>query len=494
MMVSPFHAYRKSACDNALIRTLKIVIFSFLPHIYLISLWLNESLSHFLWQMCSYDSHNYVRSNPAACNFIWLTRVSCIVLLLFIYGIILCLLHMMPYKEKEKIPARLKIMNGGRKILRLCFWGILLQFLFYLFQIPHYFLAFLNGNTVWHIALDGILTFFFFYLLILNGSIRILCTCRSLGVWKRVLFICWMGIPIMHLLPLKYLSKRAKIEYDAEYLRFENHKVRDGAMLCAARYPIVLLHGIGFRDLQYFNYWGRIPKELVRNGALIYYGHQEAWGTIEANAQAIKETIQKVMDENHCDKVNIIAHSKGGLDARYLISGLHMEDSVASLTTMSTPHRGSELLNILNKLPDGIYHLIASMFDHTYRKLGDKNPDCYHASKQLSCEYCKEFNEKYPDSPKVYYQSYASVLKHTFGDNLLSLPNLLMFFAGASRNDGLVTEESAKWGCFKKTFVSTGRRGISHGDMIDLKREDYKGFDVIEAYVEIVSQLKEMGY
>ena len=173
-------------------------------------------------------------------------------------------------------------------------------------------------------------------------------------------------------------------------------------MLCASRYPVIMLHGIGFRDLQYFNYWGRIPKELVRNGAIVYYGHQEAWGTIENNAAIIKETIHKVLEENHCDKVNIIAHSKGGLDARYLISGLHMEDQVASLTTISTPHRGSELLNILNKLPDSIYRMVSSLFDLTYRRMGDQHPDCYHASKQLSSEFCQEFNEKYPDSPKVY--------------------------------------------------------------------------------------------
>ncbi|MDE7285913.1 MAG: triacylglycerol lipase, partial [Lachnospiraceae bacterium] len=100
----------------------------------------------------------------------------------------------------------------------------------------------------------------------------------------------------------------------------------------------------------------------------------------------------------------------------------------------------------------------------------------------------------YKDSPRVYYQSYASYVKHTLGDNLLSIPNLLMFLAGAPKNDGLVSIESAQWGHFKKTFVSTGRRGISHGDMIDLKREDYKGFDVIEAYIQIVSELKNSGY
>ena len=57
-----------------------------------------------------------------------------------------------------------------------------------------------------------------------------------------------------------------------------------------------------------------------------------------------------------------------------------------------------------------------------------------------------------------------------------------------------MTVDSAVWGNFRETFISSGRRGISHGDMIDLKREDYRGFDVLEAYVKIVSQLKEMGF
>lgn len=76
----------------------------------------------------------------------------------------------------------------------------------------------------------------------------------------------------------------------------------------------------------------------------------------------------------------------------------------------------------------------------------------------------------------------------------MSIPNLIMFFTGAPKNDGLVSIESAKWGHFKTVFASSGRRGISHGDMIDLKREDYKGFDVIEAYIRIVSELKNLGF
>lgn len=426
-------------------------------------------------------------------------RVLLILPLVLIYMITCTVIHIMPFGLRQLSSFRLKVLQGGRYLLRFCFWGFGIQLAFYLLMEVlngwDFMTDFRDTETgIILILIDLIFCCVHFFLFLLNACIRILSTCRRLGVVKRLLIILWMWIPVLNLFLLRYLGRKAREEMDQEICRFENRKERSGQMICATRYPLVLLHGIGFRDLQYFNYWGRIPKELAANGAVVYYGHQEAWGTIEANAQAIKTTIEQVMEENHCDKVNIIAHSKGGLDARYLISGLHMEEHVASLTTMSTPHRGSELLNLLNKLPDGIYRFIASLFDANYRKLGDTAPDCYHASKQLSAAFCQEFNEKYPDSPKVYYQSYASVVKSALGDSLLSIPNLLMFLAGASQNDGLVTVESAKWGNFKETFVSTGRRGISHGDMIDLKREDYKGFDVIEAYVKIVEELKEMGY
>ena len=63
-----------------------------------------------------------------------------------------------------------------------------------------------------------------------------------------------------------------------------------------------------------------------------------------------------------------------------------------------------------------------------------------------------------------------------------------------SANDGLVSVESMKWGNnFIYPEASEGR-GISHGDMIDLNRENISGFDVREFYVKLVHDLKEMGF
>ena len=68
---------------------------------------------------------------------------------------------------------------------------------------------------------------------------------------------------------------------------------------------------------------------------------------------------------------------------------------------------------------------------------------------------------------------------------------LVKFFDGS--NDGLVSESSFPWGERFTLVTPKGKRGISHGDMIDLNRENIPGFDVREFYVELVKELKDRG-
>ena len=69
--------------------------------------------------------------------------------------------------------------------------------------------------------------------------------------------------------------------------------------------------------------------------------------------------------------------------------------------------------------------------------------------------------------------------------------NLVKHFDG--KNDGLVGEKSFPFGEDYTYLENKGPRGISHGDMIDLNRENIDGFDVREFYVNLVSKLKEKG-
>lgn len=94
----------------------------------------------------------------------------------------------------------------------------------------------------------------------------------------------------------------------------------------------------------------------------------------------------------------------------------------------------------------------------------------------------------------VYYQSVGSKLNHSYGGKfpLNFSYHLVNYFDGA--NDGLVGEKSFAWGANAKFLTVRGKRGISHGDVIDLNRENIDEFDVREFYVHLVNQLKEMGF
>ena len=402
-------------------------------------------------------------------------------------------LHFYPFRYNESGSPRLGILYGGRLLIKSSVLGMVLQLFYYiLFFQTKWFPIPLHDTKV--VVFDTIYTFCFLYLFILNGTLRILFTCKRLGIVKRFLICINMWIPILNLIFLHYMCRLTKDEYDLAVFRNTMTEIRKDSNICATKYPIIFVHGIGFRDLKYFNYWGRIPRELKKNGSIVYYGHQKAWGTIEENASILVATIEKALEETGASKVNIIAHSKGGLDSRYAISHLHMADKVASLTTISTPHRGSKLIDVLNHLPDFLYRFIAGIINRSAQQIGDEHPDCYHSSKQLAPSYLNTFNEENKDAPNVYYQSYASTMKNLFSHTLLAIPYLVMCMVDSKYNDGLVTIESAKWGNFKGTFQNKRNRGISHGDMIDLKREDYSGFDVIESYIRIVEELKKLGY
>lgn len=269
---------------------------------------------------------------------------------------------------------------------------------------------------------------------------------------------------------------------------------------CKTKYPIVMIHGVGFRDRKHLNYWGRIPDALNRNGALLFYGEQDSHGSIESNALQLKSQIEKILRITGSDKVNLIAHSKGGLDARYLISELNMAEYIASLTTLSTPHRGSATVDWLLSLPRVLVKIASHLANIWYRLLGDKTPDSYKLFHQLTTDYSTDFNNRITDRENVYYQSYAFIMHSALSDIVMLLPYLFVYkIEGIS--DGLVTPASATWGEFQGVITSTTRRGISHCDEVDMRRRPFTskvGYgtvsDIVSFYVRLVTELKQRGY
>ncbi len=260
------------------------------------------------------------------------------------------------------------------------------------------------------------------------------------------------------------------------------------------KFPVMLIHGAAFRDdIKLFNYWGRIPRALQVLGGDIYYSGQDAWGSIEANAETIKKNVLEVLSRTGSEKINLIAHSKGGLEARYMISSLEMGVHVASLTTISTPHHGSKLIDLVYNLPAFLFKFISFIVNLFFKILGDKNPDFYTACRQLSSIYSREFNKKNKDDPGVFYQSYAARMKNPFSDILYFLPYLAVKIAEGD-NDGLVAVASARHGEYKGIIEGKGIRGVSHADVIDLRRLNNRSFNILQLYTKIFEDLSERGF
>ena len=63
-----------------------------------------------------------------------------------------------------------------------------------------------------------------------------------------------------------------------------------------------------------------MPKELEKNGAVIYYGNHPSAASVADSAEELAVRIKQIVEESGCGKINIIAHSKGVLDCRYAVS------------------------------------------------------------------------------------------------------------------------------------------------------------------------------
>ena len=265
------------------------------------------------------------------------------------------------------------------------------------------------------------------------------------------------------------------------------------------KYPVLMVHGMGFRDHKHLNYWGRIPARLEAAGCQIFYGNQDSSGTAESNAEMLAVRVKEILSETGAPKLNVIAHSKGGLDIRCAIAKYGLGEKIASVTTISTPHHGSVTVDKLLKLPDFLVRLVAKCTDVAFRILGDKKPDTYKVFKLFTTDEARRFNEKYPDADGTYYQSYAFVMSSPFSDIFMWFPSLVVWMVEGA-NDGLLTPASVKWGNFRGIIRSNNRRGISHCDEVDLRRcrlNRKKGdgvSDITDFYEGVVKELAEMGY
>jgi triacylglycerol lipase len=279
---------------------------------------------------------------------------------------------------------------------------------------------------------------------------------------------------------------------------------------CSTRWPLFLVHGVAVRRAEKLAYWGRIPEVLHAHGASVYISDQDAWGRFENNAFQLRRELFEVLEHSGADRVNIIAHSKGGLDSRMLAAIPDVTEHIASITTLSTPHGGLRTLNPAARLPDLVKRIISTPVDIIIILFGDENPGFASVIDDLSEYSMVAFNQIYTQPKDIHIQSFTTVQRRIINDPaFMWISPLVSMIDG--ENDGIVPIWSSKYGEYQGVVDETGKWGLSHTDIIDrslfyLFASEFgityqrkrslgrDGFDVLGWWIDMVADLKEKGF
>jgi triacylglycerol lipase len=233
------------------------------------------------------------------------------------------------------------------------------------------------------------------------------------------------------------------------------------------KYPIVLCHGMaGFDSLfGVLDYFHGIESALKSGGAEVYVTQVPAFSSTEARGEALLEQVEEILAISGHKKVNLIGHSHGGLDIRYVASV--RPDMVASVTSVGSPHHGAELADFLrdNLNEGGFGEAVLSTFANSLGTLlgllsgTTSEQDSVAGLESLTTAGLDEYNAKYPAGlPSVWcgngqkqvngiqYYSWSGTGVITNVLDTVDYPLGLAALVYDEKNDGLVGKCSSHLG------------------------------------------------
>lgn len=258
------------------------------------------------------------------------------------------------------------------------------------------------------------------------------------------------------------------------------------------KYPIVLVHGLAMKDTFFMKSFGRIDRILRIQGHTVYKSGVDAVGSVETNAAQLKSEIETIVTETGAEKVNIIAHSKGGLDAKYMIEHLGMAEKVASLTTLCTPHQGSPVANFVLKFPRFAVKYVAFWVNSFFRVFGDKHPDSFTACEELQRTEKIEEETARPIR-SVFCQSFSATFRpgEKYADFVTRVPLMISRWMEKGRaSDGMVPRDSAIFGTYRGDCLDGS---LSHTEIVDFMVRDKKRDQIFAFYSALCEELVQAG-
>jgi triacylglycerol lipase len=179
---------------------------------------------------------------------------------------------------------------------------------------------------------------------------------------------------------------------------------------------LIFVHGIlGFARRFGIDYFRDLPGRYRSQGALVMVPELDPTQGVAFRGAQLRDQIEAAVVAGTIDasqKTHIIAHSLGGLDSRYILSPANpnpLQVPIRSLTTISTPHRGSPVADaiddpgVLLPFPHLPFVPTTDLLGPALSALGIS----LNGLRDLTTSICGAFSAKYVDNPNVAYFSSA---------------------------------------------------------------------------------------
>lgn len=105
--------------------------------------------------------------------------------------------------------------------------------------------------------------------------------------------------------------------------------------------PVLLVHGLG-EDASMWKKWEEmLTKDGIQYHTITFQESDDKCGTALSHAVELGKRVDEILRSSSSGQVNIVGHSKGGIDARvYLANGTQ---SVANLIMIGSPNNGTPM-------------------------------------------------------------------------------------------------------------------------------------------------------
>jgi triacylglycerol lipase len=238
-------------------------------------------------------------------------------------------------------------------------------------------------------------------------------------------------------------------------------------------YPIVLAHGFaGWASIGPIEYFYQVPEALRADGHEVFVSAVDPFNDSYVRGAELLAFVKTVLAQTGAAKVDIIAHSQGGLDARWVANAF--PEGVAAIVTLATPHQGTAVADAAVSGVGGpaVMAALEALLGGSAPD-GGEVPEGFLASiQQLTSAGAAEFNQNVPDAAGVAYYSIAgrsnfqpggpacqtnepgfiskwdAYLDPTGPEFVATAPILASNLFAPTPNDGLVAVPSAHWGTF----------------------------------------------